>query len=969
MRYLRYLLFTIMFLIFSYNLVFASTGDNSTSVKLNSYYENYKEILNEAEIKGINYNEYLKEHDTKLRPNVKYEIDAKDYINTDGMQVKEYANYKGMGGISIYTGEKGYIDYNVNIEEEGFYDISIVYYPIEGTGGPIQRAIFVDSSLPYKELGLVEFQRIYVNATNKWQRDNRGNDIIPEQKEKPDWITSYCYDSEGYVTENLSLYLTKGVHKITLYSIREPMLLHKIILDNSSKVLPYSEVIKNLDGKGIKDTLNQEIRIEAEDANKKSSPMLHPTQDKSSPAVYPYSPKELKNNTVGSDGNWSIVGQWLEWDFNVPESGYYYITMNVRQNFVRGIYTSRKITIDGKVPFEEMNSYGFTYNSQWHMVTLENSKGEKYKFYLEAGKHTIRMEVVLGNFGNIVSQVQGVMQELNSTYRKVIRITGVDPDSYRDYNIEQNIPELDKELIDERNKLNAAIKDLQKVAGTGSDREAALSTMVADLNYVIPDVERLPAILGAFKMDISALGTWITGVVNQPLAVDTIYIHSPNVKITERNNSIWNRFVHEVKSLYYSFVIDYNAIGNVAKGGRGTRTITVWIGSGRDQANVLKKLIDETFTPKTNINVNVMLVDMNMLLPATLAGQGPDVAVQVATDLPMNYGLRNAVVDLKKFRDIADVKKQFRESAMVPYEFGGHTFALPETQTWPMMFYRKDILDELGLKVPETWDEMESALSVLSKNQMDLGMLPDENIFAMLLYQNGGKYYNSDATSSELDSDVAVKAFKEYCKFYTDYKLDTQNPVDQRFRTGEAPIVIADYTLYNQLQVSAPDIKGLWGFSMVPGTVTKDGKIDYSVGSTGTATIMLKQTKNEEASWEFMKWWVSTDTQIKYSQELEALMGAAARYPTANIKAFESLPWPSDDYDALKSQAEWVKGIPQIPGSYFTWRNINNAFYTVVFAENNNKMEPREALTEYVRYINDEITFKRQEFGLSIPKK
>lgn len=79
--------------------------------------------------------------------------------------------------------------------------------------------------------------------------------------------------------------------------------------------------------------------------------------------------------------------------------------------------------------------------------------------------------------------------------------------------------------------------------------------------------------------------------------------------------------VHEFKKLFYSFIVDYNAIGNVAEEGEDSRTITVWIGSGRDQANVIKALIDETFTPEKNINVNVQLVDMNTLLQATLAGQ------------------------------------------------------------------------------------------------------------------------------------------------------------------------------------------------------------------------------------------------------------------------------------------------------------------------------------------------------------
>jgi ABC-type glycerol-3-phosphate transport system substrate-binding protein len=361
-----------------------------------------------------------------------------------------------------------------------------------------------------------------------------------------------------------------------------------------------------------------------------------------------------------------------------------------------------------------------------------------------------------------------------------------------------------------------------------------------------------------------------------------------------------------------------------------------------------------------------------MLLQATLAGQGPDVAIQVANDLPMNYGMRSAVVDLSEFKDLPEVKAAFRKSALVPYEFGGHTFALPETETCLMMFYRKDILDELGLEIPVTWDEMKAAFSVLAKNQMDLGMLPTEQVFAMFLYQYGGEYYNEDATRSALDSDIAIRAFKECCEYYTDYKLEREAPVDQRFRTGEAPIVISDFTLYNQLQVSAPDIKGLWGFAMVPGTVRDDGTMDHSVSSTGTAAIIMNQTKNRNASWEFLKWWVSTDIQSQYGNEMEAVLGPSARYPAANIEAFNKLPWPTRDFNTLMNQFDWIKGIPQVPGGYFSWRNVNNAFYRVVIAESEQRkqqMQPREALMEYVRYINEEITFKRKEFGLPFAEK
>ncbi|HBI72412.1 MAG TPA: ABC transporter substrate-binding protein [Lachnospiraceae bacterium] len=939
--------------------------------KTNRSFDEYKERLSEIGTDGLDYKDYLAQHDTIIRPDEGYVIDAEDYVRIEDMEIKEYQNLEGMEGTAVYTGEKGLIEYEVTVEEEGFYDISLLYYPIEGKSASIQRGIFVDGELPYDQLSLVEFSRIWVDEVSEWERDNRGNDLRPKQMEAPEWILSYCYDSEGYETDRLSIYLTPGTHTLTLYSRREPMLLRKIILKNVEDVGDYQTVKQIHDAQGATDTSDRMITIHAEHANRKSSQMLYPSQDKSSPAVYPYSAKNLKNNTIGSNSSWRIVGQWLEWDFEVPESGYYYITLHARQNFVRGIYTSRKIMIDGYVPFDEMNDYGFNYKSKWTMTTLQSEEGENYRFCLEKGKHTLRMEVVLGNFSDIVSNIQDALLDINAVYRKVIRITGVEPDKYRDYNIERSIPGLVDELTKIRGNIAAELEKLREVAGKGSDREAALVTMVEQLDYLIKDIERFPKILGSFKQDVSALGTWITGVLEQPLALDTIYIHSPNTKVPEVNNSLWDRLVHAVKTLYYSFVIDYNTIGNVAEEGEEVKTITVWIGSGRDQANVVKDLIDETFTPVTNINVNVQLVDMGTLLQATLAGQGPDVAIQVGNDLPMNYGLRNAVVDLSEFDDLPEIRSYFRESAMVPYEFDGMTFGLPETETCLMMFYRKDILKELNLEVPRTWDEMKVALSVLSKNNMDLGMLPTgmtpqlaEQVFAMLLYQNGGEYYNADATASALDSDVAISVFKDYTEYYTDYKLDMEAPLDQRFRTGEAPIIISDFSLYNQLQVSAPDIKGLWGFSMIPGTVREDGKVDFSVSSTGSAAIMMSQTRDKESAWKFMKWWISADTQTQYAREMEALMGAAARYPTANIEAFDNLPWPTEDYEALMAQFEWMKGIHQVPGGYYSWRNVSNAFYNVVNASDEKKMMPREALMDYVRYINEEITFKRKEFGL-----
>lgn len=960
----------------------------TTEAKTDMSLADYEDVVGTYSIDDtmLDYEAYLAQFDG-YRPDASYVVDAADYVRfSDGTTDEAgndaetvpttYENYEGMDGISVLMEEAGLIEYEVEVAETGLYDLAVDYYPVLGNSSDIQRAFFVDGKLPYGELALVEFQRIWKNTIDEtrinedgilvknWVKDNQNNDLKPSMEEAPEWISSYLYDSDGYITSRLSVYLEAGKHTITVVSLREPMLLRRLTLTNAEAEVSYEEKKQSWDAAGAIDSNGQFVRIEAENAVKTSSQMLYPTQDQSSPGVYPASASALLNNTIGGN-SWRLVNQWIEWEFDVEESGYYNISFHARQNFVKvkGFYVSRKITIDGEVPFEELSDYGFKYNQTWRIDTLSDEEGEAYRFYLEAGTHTIRMQSVLGEFSSIISEVEESVTQLNNIYRKIIRITGVSPDAYRDYQIESSLPEIEGELIAVRDQLNGVISKLRAATGRSSDKETALITMRDQLDELIKDQERFTKVISSYKINVRALGTWITSALEQPLQLDTIYVYSPGEKVSAENNGFWSRLFYELTRLYYSFVIDYNQIGNVSAD--TDRSITLWVGSGRDQANVIKSLIDKTFTNETGISVNVMIVDMGTLLQATLAGQGPDVAIQVGNDLPMNYGLRNAVADLSQFEDLDEVLTRFYDSAMAPFQFGGATYGLPETQTFPMMFYRKDILKELGIELPTTWDEVKVVMTVLSKNQMEIGMLPGENIFSMILYQNGGSYYNEDATRSALDSDEAINAFKEYCEFYTDYGLDPATNVEERFRTGECPIIFADYTLYNNLQVSAPDIKGVWGMSPVPGVLDEEtGELDNAVGSTGQACVIMKDNNDTKASWEFLKWWTSAETQISYGKEMESLMGSAARIATANIEAFEALPWPNAERSALMSQFESVQGIPQVPGGYYSWRNINNAFYKVTTEKDSTS--PREELMDKVILINAEIDYKREEFNLPL---
>lgn len=961
--------------------------------------EEFQELVGTYSINAQipSYQEYL-EQNTAHYPDREYHIRATDFVRYEEagkiVEPQIYQNYENVpsGEDSLLTTEEALVEYEVAIEESGFYDMSLVYYPIEGKNCEIQRAFFIDGKLPYAELALVEFNRIWVNnvtgsitdangiCIKSWEKDNQGNDVKPRAVEAPEWVESYLFDSNGYITDPLSVYLEKGTHTITMLSQREPMLLHEIILGKHEEAKRYEEVKAEWEAKGYKDSSGKLIRLEAENAEKTSSQMLYPRQDQSSPSVYPSSPKVLLNNTIGGN-SWKEAGQWVEWEFYVEEAGYYHISTYCKQNFVRGIDVCRKIYIDDEVPFRELNAYGFAYEQNWREEVLSDENGTPYDFYLEPGTHTIKMEVVLGDMADIISQVQSTVQLMNSIYRQVIYITGVSPDKYRDYQIEASLPGLEAQLVEAREGIHAAIEALRITAGKNSDKLSVLITMRDQLDELIADQERFTEVISSYKVNVRACGNWITQVLGQPLQLDRIMIYSADNKQEIEKDNWFSRVWYEIQRLFYSFIIDYNQIGNVAKEGEESNVLTLWIGTGRDQANVIKALIDENFTKETNISINVQLVDMNTLLRATLAGEGPDIAIQVANtngiagavlntgnDTPVNYGLRNAVLDLRQFDDFEEVAERFAPSALVPFSFNDATYALPDTQTFPMMFYRKDILAEIGLDVPKTWDEVKVAMTVLSKNQMEFGMLPSEQIFAMLLFQNGGEYYSENGDRSMLDSDIAVSTFKDYCEYYTDYKLDKATSVEERFRTGECPIIISDYTTYNNLQVSAPDIAGLWDFTTVPGIEQEDGSIKHTTGCTGLADFIMSDTKYPKECWEFLKWWTSAETQTLYGREMESLMGASARVATANTEALGNLSWPIKDYKEIKKQLEQVQGIPQVPGGYYSWRNLNNAFYSVTEDTANTGREavatPREELMDKVLYMNAEITYKREEFNL-----
>ena len=215
-----------------------------------------------------------------------------------------------------------------------------------------------------------------------------------------------------------------------------------------------------------------------------------------------------------------------------------------------------------------------------------------------------------------------------------------------------------------------------------------------------------------------------------------------------------------------------------------------------------------------------------------------------------------------------------------------------------------------------------------------------------------------------IDEESGVEAFKQYTTLYNDYGLPTIYDFVSRFRSGEMPMGVANYSTYNTLMVSAPEIRGLWDFTLFPGKETAGGKIDHSVHAQGLCCMMIA-TDNERVkqnAWEFMRWWVDAETQTRFGREIESILGSSARYTTANTLALKQLAWSADQLAVLQEQMAQTVGFREIAGGYSTTRHMTNAIRRVT----NNKEDPRETLLTYAHTINEEIKVKRKEFSLPV---
>lgn len=932
---------------------------------------------------------------------------------------------------AVYSGESGSLVYNVTVTTAGYYNIILHYVamnkwnetdPWEASGGAdIERAVYVDGVLPFDNLRDVVFTRTWCDGGEPLT-DLSGNQIKPSQIEKLSSRYEYVRDSVGYVTEPYCIYFSSGDHTVTFTSVKESMAVIDVFLASKEKYQSYDEYLAKAESAGAtKVTGNKSYKVEGEDAYSRSSSTIYAVNDKTNASTTTKSgektsPVKLILNTIGGS-KWTKPGSWITWQVTVEQDGLYEISMRSKQNVSRGLFSTRKLYIDEEVPFAEAQNCKFVYGSNYSVVTLGESKDNPYYFYLTAGTHEITLECTLGDYASEINRVQECINTLNGLYREIIKRTGISPDAYIDYFAKTEGQAFIKratqsfgEVVD---TLQSVSENIQKISGEKSSQTTALETIMIQLKQFIKNYRKIQKSLSDFSTNISSLGTWILDVSEQALQIDYLMVHTNDYKLPKANPNFFVSSWFSIRGFVGSFWFDYESVGLTA-GNEDWEDVEVWLltsaSTGREQANAISSMIYEaqnkaiqehdTTNELYGLNIQLKVVSAGVLLTATLAKRGPDVAINVDNGLPVNYALRGAIHDLTTLvsdgsipqTELDEVLGWFQESALTPYKYvnkEGHEglYALPNTQSFLVMFYRSDMFTEYGWTVPETWDQVLLLIPELQimnfqfylpLNQAGASSVVNQ-IFASYLYQTTDDTkeafyrftdYNDENgkarqyVESNFDSEEAMQAFEFWCSFYSDYSFPLSASFVNRFRSGETPIGIAGYDMYNTLAVSAPEIRGKWNFALLPGVMKEDNLgntyIDHTGAASGTAVVMMEQADNYKAAWKVMKWFVSAETQVGYAREVESILGSAARLNTANVDAFNRLAWTVDELTVLNAQWQQTVGVPEVPGGYYTGRNLENAFRYAV----NNNANPRQTLNDYIRTINSEIERKRDEFDL-----
>ncbi|MFZ5816423.1 MAG: ABC transporter substrate-binding protein [Bacillota bacterium] len=332
--------------------------------------------------------------------------------------------------------------------------------------------------------------------------------------------------------------------------------------------------------------------------------------------------------------------------------------------------------------------------------------------------------------------------------------------------------------------------------------------------------------------------------------------------------------------------------------------------------DTIKKEIP-AFEAATGMKVNMEAIAENQLtqkltVELTSGAGTVDVFAQRPLQEAKLFAKNGWYADLNTF--IKDPKKtpadydinDFFKGPMEVETVGGKLVGIPLVTEQQIIYYRKDLFEQKGVKVPTNMAELEAAAKAL--HDPDKGIVgivmrgqgnPAVTQFSSFLYSFGGEFIKDGKFA--VDSPEAIEAFTFYGNLLGKYGpqgvLNMSWPQAAGiFAQGKAAMWLDANSLYlNVTDPAKSQVGDKVGFAMFP--AGKKGSLPYSVTSWGLS--IAASSKNQDAAWEFVKWATSKEMTIKTQ---------SAGNPSARASAWNSpegtKAWPREWVEVAKKSSE-----------------------------------------------------------------
>lgn len=870
---------------------------------------------------------------------------------------------KGYDGIKAKIGYEESALYEVNVEEEGYYHIVVDHFIDTDVLSNLNLEIKINDEYPFYEAISIDVPLRWKDETKEFGVDSYGDQTLPNQLRIAEWEPLRIYNNTYITTDPLLFKLNKGKNTIEFINKSSGSLyLGKLTVTAPKMLQSYEEYLAQYSGVSPKALYT----IDAISYIEKNSSFIRMSAEQN-PSVSPFDPVYKKINIIDGAG-WNTGGQEIVYEVDVVEDGFYNLAfhyMNTKSDF----NTFRTIKIDGEVPFRELKSYPFEYtgSGQWANKVVSDSTGKPYKFYLSKGKHTISLKAENENVSKSLDDLQLLIDHINQFSLEIRKITGKDIDRKRTWKITRYIEETPTYLEAYENLIKGIIQDLQDYAPNYSDSSTLsyLKKALVKLDLMQKDPDKLPLYLETLSSGTGSvtqmLGDTIDRVRTQPLYLDTLYVFN-DCDLGKENAGAFAKLAAGVKALAATFTTDKYVIRN------SDDALNVWVSRPITYIDTMQKMVDSQFTKQTGIKVKISVMpDANKMILANAANQAPDVALGLLSYMPFDFAIRGAAYDLTKFDDFWEVASTSAPGAFIPYILNDGVYAIPETLNFNSLIYRKDIFSSLNLDVPDTWEDVIHLLPSLQRYGMNFyhpiaGGISIKWFYqtSTFIYQYGGSLYKEDGLSANISSPEGIKGLSFLTELFTVYSLPEQVPIFYNsFRYGTLPVGITDFNTYLQVKNAAPELKNQWGLANYPGMKREDGSIARWYIGNGTGAVIMQKTKKPQESWEFLKWWLSTEVQTEYAYLLQSTYGPDYVWLSGNIEAIKNAPIDQADKNIILEQVKWIIDIPRTPGQYMLERGISDVWNDSVFKG----AIPRVAIDKQTITINREIRRKMFEFG------